>query len=129
MKSTLGTSLALASVLIAGTAAAAVNTQTLTESTKVSPVGVSATVLLPPTDVQVDDPTGGTSQVSATPSPQLSQSPITVSNTSNETLSPANEPSPTSPPAVVSPNPGQVSAPVDYDEEDDEYDDEDEDDD
>lgn len=121
MRSTLGTSLALASVLIAGTAAAAVNTQALTQSTKVSPIGVGATVLLPPTDVQVIDSAAVITQDPDLVNPELSPTPEIESNTSSKTQSPVIKPSPSSLVVYGNPNPGSTND----DDEDDDYDNED----
>ena len=122
MRSTLGTSLALTSVLIAGTAAAAVNTQTLTESTKVSPIGVSATVLLPPTYVQGTDPSVAIDQDPVLVNPQLSPTPAIESNTSRKNQSPVISPSPSALALYGNPNPGSS---IDDDEDEDEDEDDD----
>jgi hypothetical protein len=98
MKTKFGTSLALAAVLITGTAAAAINTQALVAPNK-SNLGTSTTTLLPPVEPVVvktaqptntlpgvapapngQNPTSGATQpgfVTATPSPTASDTATT----------------------------------------------------
>ena len=122
MRSKFGTSLALAAVLLTGTAAAAINTQAL-NSPATSTFGTAATTLLPvdqavsvtPVPVQVSpvtpvqSSTASAPQVASTPAPQQSASAgPTVANTgTNQTATTLTAP-PTSPSVTYgNPNPSK----------------------
>ena len=131
MKTKFGTALALAAVLLTGTAAAAINTQALTSPTK-STLGTASTTLLPPVQLVAVDPAQGTNtgvapsqtQSSATASPDQAANPTATIGGSV-----ANQPATTvtsapSSPSVSYGNPNPSNGDDDEDDEDDEDDDE-----
>ena len=141
MRSTLGTALALSGVLLAGTAAAAVNMQALTASSAGSPIGVSATVLLPITGAApAVNPTTTLNPSSQTAAPvsvpvsvpvpaQTAVNPTTNNSTLVTTTEvgalqqPVASPTPGSKVTYGNPNPGTSGDDADDDEENDDDDD------
>ena len=136
MKTKFGTALALAAVLLTGTAAAAINTQALTSPTE-STLGTASTTLLPAVQSVAVDPAQGTN-TGVTPSQIQSSSPASPDQTLNPTTttggSIANQPttsvtSAPNSPSVSYGNPNPSNGDDDEDDDDDEYGDNDGDDD
>lgn len=126
MKTKFGTALALTAVLLAGTAAAAINTRALTSPTK-STLETASTTLLPPVQLVAVDPAQGTNtgvapsqtESSATASPEQAANPTatiggSVANQPATTVTSA----PTSPSVSYgNPNPSNGDDDEDDDEE------------
>ena len=136
MKTKFGTALALAAVLLTGTAAAAINTQALTSPTE-STLGTASTTLLPAVQSVAVDPAQGTN-TGVTPSQTQSSSPASPDQTLNPTTttggSIANQPttsvtSAPNSPSVSYGNPNPSNGDDDEDDDDDEFGDNDGDDD
>ena len=122
MKTKFGTALALSAVLLTGTAAAAINTQALTNPTD-SPLGTGSTTLLPVDQVASVDPIPVQSA-----SPEASATDVSGSNTvSSDPGQSGTTTKPTKKTSKVTGSPKPSKSESDDDDEDEDYDEEDDD--